>query len=331
MSFSVLGSNARGIKAKVDSLLNTLKAHNFPTCVLIQETLLRPSETFQIQGYQCFVKNRQTRGGGLLTAVRNELLPVVVSDVEGDVEILTIQVEVNDMKIRVINAYAPQEDEAKETFLDFWQKFESEIESARDEGCMIVIEMDANIKVGKEVIQNDPNEASSGSKIFVDILKRQNLHIVNAMDLCEGVITREQKTLRGLEQAVIDYVIVCDKMVEHLNNMKIDDSRNYVLTKYVTRKGVIDNMESDHNILFSSFNITVATPKPKTRETFFNFKCKVGQKAFLKETNRPGILSQCFNECDYLGGAQKFFMKLNTIFHQCFKKIRIRVRLNLSS
>ena len=34
---------------------------------------------------------------------------------------------------------------------------ESEIVSAKEENCLIVVELDANAKLGPEVIKNDPN------------------------------------------------------------------------------------------------------------------------------------------------------------------------------
>ena len=48
--FSIIGSNARGIKAKVDSLLNTIKSFNVPSVITIQETLLKNAESLKIPG-----------------------------------------------------------------------------------------------------------------------------------------------------------------------------------------------------------------------------------------------------------------------------------------
>ena len=51
--------------------------------------------------------------------------------------------------------------------------------------------MDANAKVGKELIANDPHDQSYIGKILVDIVHRHDLVIVNALEICKGVITRE--------------------------------------------------------------------------------------------------------------------------------------------
>ena len=52
LNFSLFGNNANGIKAKKDSLINTLKNFNVPSCVLLQETKLRFQGTFKLPGYQ---------------------------------------------------------------------------------------------------------------------------------------------------------------------------------------------------------------------------------------------------------------------------------------
>ena len=64
--------------------------------------------------------------------------------------------------------------------------------NAKDNDCMIILEMDANAKVGKEIIKDDPNAMTSNGKIMLDIIERHNLFIANAKDMCDGVITIER-------------------------------------------------------------------------------------------------------------------------------------------
>ena len=89
--FSLMGCNANGIKAKIDSLENAIDFFNRPSCLTIQETKLR-CKSFNIPGYQTFLKNRNGLGGGLLTAIEANLSPVLVSSPEN--EILVVQVKV---------------------------------------------------------------------------------------------------------------------------------------------------------------------------------------------------------------------------------------------
>ena len=121
--FSILGNNVRGIKRKIESLMSSINSFDNPSCILLQETLLQSTESVGIPGYQVFTKNRKGKGGGILTAVHGNLKPIVVSEAMEE-EILTVQIKVNKKYIRVINAYAPQEDEERDKLLNFWQHFE---------------------------------------------------------------------------------------------------------------------------------------------------------------------------------------------------------------
>ena len=106
VNFTILGSNANGIKAKVDSLKSIINTFDNPSCVTIQESKLRKPGTIQLKGYQIFELNRSGFGGGLLTAVDEQLLPVLVT-VDDQVELLVVQVRVGEMDIKfphIINA-----------------------------------------------------------------------------------------------------------------------------------------------------------------------------------------------------------------------------------
>ena len=78
IEFSLLESNANGIQAKKESLMENINTFT-PSVITIQETKLRKSGTFRIPGYQVFEKVRNGFGGGLLTAVDENLLPVLIS------------------------------------------------------------------------------------------------------------------------------------------------------------------------------------------------------------------------------------------------------------
>ena len=66
--FSLMGCNANGLKAKLDSLENAIHFFNRPSCITIQETKLR-CKSFNIPGYQTFLKIRNRMGGGILTSI----------------------------------------------------------------------------------------------------------------------------------------------------------------------------------------------------------------------------------------------------------------------
>ena len=309
-------------------MISSIKNVGSPSCILIQETKLRFPGTFKLQGYQIFEKTRAGLGGGLLTAINEDLSPMLISQGSDEIEILVVQILVGKLKIRVFNGYGPQENDIKGKILAFWQEFEKEIISAREEKCFVLVEMDANAKLGADIIQKDPHSISHNGEILRDILRRQNLTCLNASNLCEGTITRHRRTVCGDEKAILDYVIVCDQLAAYLKRMIVEN----VLTKYATLKGVRVKSESDHNPLYAEFNLTFSRSNTVMRREIFDFKDEESQQKFFKMTNNSEKLRNCFQETTTPKAAtDKFFKTLNDTFHLAFKKIRIRSSKTVST
>ena len=170
--FSLLGSNANGLKAKIDSLINNVAIFDKPSCILIQETKLRKSGMIELPGYQIFQLIRNGFGGGLLTAVDVNLSPVLVT-AEEDVEILVMQIKIGEIDIRIFNAYGPQEDEVKDS-LNFWSRLEQEIILAKQSNCWILVEMDANAKLDSNL-----HKMTENGRFMLGMVQSQNLVILN--------------------------------------------------------------------------------------------------------------------------------------------------------
>ena len=79
----------------------------------------------------------------------------------------------------IINGYGTQEDDTFGNRLTFWQALEQEIVAAKNDNCMILIQMDANAKIGKDRIPDDPNEESKNGRIMMEMVERQELAITN--------------------------------------------------------------------------------------------------------------------------------------------------------
>ena len=140
-----MSTNANGLKAKKHSLENTLKHFDFPCVVLVQETILKQKGRIKLDGYQVFEPEKENKGQGLLTAVRKDLDAAVVFDSEDEAEMLVVQTQVDEMSIRICNAYGPQESNLTDAIkLNFWQQLEKQIIAAVDANCETIIEHDAN-------------------------------------------------------------------------------------------------------------------------------------------------------------------------------------------
>ena len=84
--FSIMGTNAAGLKAKKDSLIENIRLFGFPSVITIQETKLRKMGSLKIENYQIFEKIR----GGLLTAVDSNLESVLIEAANDECEILEV-------------------------------------------------------------------------------------------------------------------------------------------------------------------------------------------------------------------------------------------------
>ena len=130
-------------------------------------------EAMKHNEYIMFENIRQdSAGGGLLTAVHKILQPVCVSDVD-EVEVLVVEGKVNNCNIRFINAYAPQEEDSsgsKEELDDFFFRLDFEEKFAKLAGTLVCLELDANSKLGKDLIQGDPHSQSKNGEMLARVI-----------------------------------------------------------------------------------------------------------------------------------------------------------------
>ena len=75
--------------------------------------------------------------------------------------------------------------------------------------------MDANAKLGPELIKSDPNQRSGNGELLIELCERNNLVICNTTYLCQGVITRQRVTVNGVEKRK-DYFILWLKSFKNI-------------------------------------------------------------------------------------------------------------------
>ena len=267
----MLGTNSAGILNKEESFKRNISLFN-PGVFFIQESHVPRKGKLKVNDYVIFESVcKNSGGGGLLTAVHKNLNPVSIGE-ETDDEVLVVQAQVLNKKVRFINGYGPQEDDTEKS-KSFFAKLDEEIKSAKLAGDLVCIELDANSKLGPSIVPGDPKPQSRNGKLLSNVVDENCLVVVNGLGLCDGVITRERKTTQRTEKSVIDFFVVCERFLALIKSMKVDESRKHALTKYCTKKGVKSVKISDHNLLilelgihWNSLNIE------NNRQEMFNFK-----------------------------------------------------------
>ena len=321
-----VGVNSAGLSSKLasfDDMLASIK----PTVFFIEETKMKTGGRIKTKNSQLFqifeLTRKDKQGGGIAIGAINAVEPVLVSEGDDESEIIVIEIKVANIKIRCICGYGPQENSKSEKKLTFWGKLSNEIEDALANDACVVFQMDGNLWAGPEVVKNDPNPCNSNGKLFIDFLKKfPQLTVVNSLDLCQGLITRRRITTKRKEESILDYFVVCDRMLIFLDKMIIDEEKKFVLSNYTKVKGKHVKKDSDHFTTILEMNIEYTEKKPE-RVELFNFKDKECQKKFFEMTNNSTNLTECFlTDGNVDEQATKWFKRLKGIFYSSFRKIR---------
>ena len=189
-SLRLFAVNAAGIKSKVkslDDILSRLRPHIW----MIQESKLKENELLKYEAstnFQMFYLSRkESKGGGLVMGVDKNFESTLINEGNDDTEVISVQVVVGEVPIRVILGYGPQESAEKEKKDKFWEFVENEIKLAEIQGEGIIFQMDGNLHAGDGLVKMDPNVQNRNGKLFNEFLKRNpNLTVVNSF-------TRKQK------------------------------------------------------------------------------------------------------------------------------------------
>ena len=213
--------------------------------------------------------------------------------------------------------------------MKFFNTLEEEIVKYSYAGTSVIIMGDLNSKLGPEFINKDPHSITENGRILSGILERNALIVVNGLEVCKGLITRERSTVDNIEKSIIDFVIVSQDLVKSIKSMMIDDDRKYVLTKLTkTKKGLVKK-ESDHNTIVTELKIEWKPHVKSQKKKFFNLKDKKCQERFKYETDNTTDLSKIiYKENDLDIATKKFLKRLDGFITKSFKKIRITEKVD---
>ena len=321
-----VGVNAAGVSSKLasfDDLLLKLR----PSLWFMQETKMSNGgkiKTENSQKYEIFELVRETKaGGGIAIGALPDVNPVLISEGDDNVEVLVIEISASGLEIRCICGYGPQENHSLERKKSFWSRLSAEIEEAIDNEKAIILQMDGNLWAGPEVIKNDPHQCNANGQLLKDFLKMfPQLCVVNNLDMCEGIITRRRQTIKKLEESILDFYIVCEKILPFVKRMVIDEDQHYGLSNFSKVKGKHIVKKSDHNPVILELSLEYILKKHDRIETF-NFRNKECQMKFYNSTSSTSSFTNCFQQAGSLAEqSQKWFKTLNKEFHKSFKKIR---------
>ena len=190
----LFSNNCDGLKHKLGSLKSELKETK-ATLFTLQETQLPRKGRVKVEGFHIFEAIRKKEGGGLMLGVHESLKPVLITEYSENFEIIVAEIKVNLKEIRVITGYGPQESWSVAERMPFFAALEEEITKAQMNNKSVILQMDANSKLGPEIIKGDMHSQSGNGSILAGILERHAISVINGLEgVCDGRITRQRIT-----------------------------------------------------------------------------------------------------------------------------------------
>ena len=209
----------------------------------------------------------------------------------------------------------------------FWQYLDEEAKRAEEEGKGFILQGDLNAWLGKKYILNDPRPQNQNGKFMEDFLETNDLTVVNGLDLCQGLFTQIRKT----EKSVLDFFVVCKRVLTFVQKMNIDEQRTDIPTNYTQVRRGGKAVDSDHMLLEMHLDLKVIPTKP-TRTILYNFKSEQGRKIFKELTTITSDFTNCFESRQPLQfQCEEWKNLLQSYCKKSFQKIRVRIRRNVTS
>ena len=229
-SLRFVGMNAAGMKSKLTTfkkLLNDLQ----PAIFFVVETKYEEERKFKIDGYKIYELVRKNKsGGGLAIGCLDDLEADWVRQGDDQIEALSVQISLQQFNIRLCVAYGCQETDLVSRKESFWAYLDEEVRQASESETGFLLYFDGNLWAGEQIIPGDPRSQNRNGKLFQQFLERHpHLTVVNSLPICEGLITRKRWNDGKLEESVLDFFVVCDKILPFAEKMVIDEDKVHVL------------------------------------------------------------------------------------------------------
>ena len=317
---TMFSNNFAGLKGKMASFTSEL--NNFSAAIFTgQETHFSNKGMVKVKEFEIFeaiIPNKEKQGS--IIGVHKALHPVLVEEYCESFELIVVQISVANRNIRIITGKGRHENYPETERLPFFQALEQEVIKAELSGCSVMIEMDANSKLGPAFISHDKKQSPNG-KILAGIINRQKLKVGNGLKQCIGTITRQRSTVNGDEESSIDVVLFSEDLADLVEEVFIDTEGKHAMTKVNKTKTV----QSDHNTIVTKLKLKWNSEIKHQKTSIFNLKNKECITNYKEATTNNNNLSKILDEeKDLNKAATKLMKKLNKVLYKCFTKVSVK-------
>ena len=287
-AFNLFYMNIRDLKSKFASL-QMIIAEVKPAVFALVETWLEDSDEIEVEGYHIFRNDRNNEGGGVLIGVKKCLsnVAVEVGKTKEVYESLWVVIDNGQVKIKVGAVYLPQENETNmEEMGEIYKMMKEEIQEGQKKDQTIILTGDFNCKIGNKELKGNKAEVTKGGRKLMNLVETENLTIANVSQKCSGLWTRVENG----KQSVLDYIIIEKGDDEFVQEVIIDEEKEYAPSHLVKENGVVRKVFSDHNAMMMKTNL-IMKELVKVEEGSRVVMTKEGYEAFKKEVQEEKISS----------------------------------------
>ena len=315
--------NIRGYKSKSSSI-KIISKEIQPDVLVLSETMLTGQEKPRIKNFSPFFRSRSDKGGGgLVTAVADNIAVSSLQTYSGKYEILEVRLEHTATPLTIISVYGVQ-DTKKELVKEEFEEIVGRMAVAKSRGDLVVVTGDLNRKVG-DLITNNDNKVSYGGELWRELLDQENFHLVNSLDpLCKGgPFTWFQPG--GLSKSALSLWIVCSEALKHIDTLTIDKDKKKTPFRVTGPRQNRKKTYSDHcATILTLKDLNREIPQKKT--IAWSTKKKGAWNKYTKNSEDAGkVINEKLDNIDDVDEAEKVISKeVKNVWWKTFKKVKIK-------
>ena len=200
----------------------------------------------KIPGYFIIRNDRNNEGGGVLLAVKEQYKNITtevarINDIE---ESLWITIGSRTVYQVGIIYVAKGDGEKKDKLQKMYNRITQEVGEAKLKSKNVLVMGDFNCKVG-EVINGNKREISKGRKMMLKMSQNSEMQLANTWKGTNGLWTRRE----GENKSVIDYIIMQKEHMTGIQEMEVDEEKEWTPFRVIKQDGILRTIYTDHNAI----------------------------------------------------------------------------------
>ena len=308
-NFRIYYNNIRGVKSKINSLREIIDQQE-PHIISINETHLGEDENVEVKNYKFIYNSKKEGKMGTIIGIHNKLKDkcMIIEKISEEYEATWIKFSNNDkINIKIGNIYAPQESRTNKTVIKkMYQNIKKHIVDSRKLDEKIIITGDFNTKIGEYIKGNKP-EVSKFGNLFLELLKNEEIEILNINKKCEGMWTR----IEGKHKSIIDYVLINKEDTKYLNQITIDENKEITPYHIVDNRTIYSAIIIKMNWLSATIDQNQGNIKVVNSKTLAEFKQKTSGNVLTNIVKQKGGIKNKY---------KKWNIHIKKIMDKCFVK-----------